>query len=87
CACGVLLALVNIFINKKLFSTIAAPVGKKTLSFKQLVLAIIGIIFFVSVVTGLLYFSSIIIIVLDLAVVMIVGYYINITFQQDKEYR
>lgn len=87
CACGVLLALGNIFMNKKLFSTIAAPVGKKTLSFQQLVLAIVGIIFFVSVVTGLLYFSSLIIIVLVLAVVIIVGYFINITFQQDKEYR
>ncbi|MDE4998796.1 peptide transporter, partial [Francisella tularensis subsp. holarctica] len=52
-----------------------------------LVLAIIGIIFFVSVVNGLLYFSSLIIIVLVLAVVMIVGSFINITFQQDKEYR
>ncbi|MDE4978470.1 peptide transporter, partial [Francisella tularensis subsp. holarctica] len=60
---------------------------KKTLSFQQLVLAIIGIIFFVSLVTGLLYFSSLIIIVLVLAVVMIVGSFINITFQQDKEYR
>ncbi|MDE4992703.1 peptide transporter, partial [Francisella tularensis subsp. holarctica] len=48
CASGVLLALGNIFMNKKLISTIAAPVVKKKLSFHQLVLSIIGIIFFVS---------------------------------------
>lgn len=35
CACGVLLALGNIFMNKKLFSTIAAPVGKKHLVFSS----------------------------------------------------
>ncbi|WP_156860397.1 peptide MFS transporter [Francisella frigiditurris] len=87
CAFGVLLALLNVFLNKQLFLSIAAPIGKKALGFKKLVTVIFGVMIFISLIATLLYFNRVISLVLVAAVIVIVGYFIYMTFQQDKEYR
>mgnify|MGYP000740080558 CR=1 FL=1 len=87
CAFGVFLALLNVFFNKKLFTSIVAPVGKKTFGFDKIIGLFFGMVAFIGVITGLLYFSSLITYVLIIAVVVIVGYFIYMTLQQDKQYR
>lgn len=87
CAFGVLLALVNVFFNKKLFYSISTPIGKKALGLAQSIRLALAFAIFVGLVSVLLYNDSLVNIVLVVGVVSIVSYFIYLTFQQDKKNR